>query len=591
MIFGKHVNKYYLKYLPYYTVGILSLLLVDIFFLRIPELYRMLLEGIRYGVVSVDGVARRFDLGFILEVISPSMLLCALIIIVGRFLWRVSLYGAALKVETDIRRQLFDHARGLSRQFYHENKVGNLMALFTNDTETIQQSFGDGVLMCFDALLLGALAISKMWSMNIWLTVLSLIPMALMFITGKIVGKYMTAKWRIRQEAYSELSDFSQESFSGIAVIKAFVKEFRELWEFKKINQKNEDANVEFTKASTTLHILITLFIELVISIILGYGGYLVYSGVFKGAQLIEFMGYFSSVVWPVMAISRLIDMGSRGNASLARVNEFLDTPPDVVDKEGAVELTDVKGEVEICNLSFTYPGSCGESLSDISLHIRPGENIAIIGKTGAGKTTFVDLLARVYNIPDGTIFIDGKDINSLTIASVREAIAYVPQDNFLFSTDIRDNIAFSSDVIDDDKVIEAAEMAAVHDNIIEFTDGYHTRLGERGVTVSGGQKQRIAIARALLKDAPILILDDSVSAVDTATEKTILRNLAKYRKNRTTFLVAHRVSVVEAMDKIIYMEEGRVLDFGTHEELMQRCEPYRKTVELQRLDDEEVMQ
>ncbi|MBQ9084816.1 MAG: ABC transporter ATP-binding protein [Clostridia bacterium] len=587
MIFGKHINRYYLKYLHFILLGVLALLLVDIFQLRLPELYRLIIDGIDKGSVEYEGVMHSFDLDLILEIVAPEMLLCALALVFGRFLWRVCLFGSAIRVETDIRRELFDKARGLSQQFYHKNKVGNLMALFTNDLETIHECFGDGILMFFDALLLGVLAILKMANMNLLLTLFALIPMVFLFLTGMLVGRYMTAKWRIRQEAYSALSDFSQENFSGIAVIKAFVKEARELWAFRKLNKQNEDANVEFTKASTTLHILVTLFVESVVCIILGYGGYLVYTDYFSAGQLVEFISYFTSIVWPVMAISRLIDMRSKGNASLTRISEFLDTPPDIVDKEGAIELENPKGEIQICNLSFTYPDAHSPSLIDIDLHIQPGESIGIIGRTGSGKTTLVDLLARIYNVPDGTVFIDGVDINSLTVSSVRGAIAYVPQDNFLFSTDIRDNIAFSRDEVDDDAVQRAAEWAAVHDNIEGFSEGYRTHLGERGVTVSGGQKQRISIARALLKDAPILILDDSVSAVDTATEEVILSNLKEHRRGRTTILIAHRVSVVEGMDKIVYIDEGRILDYGTHAELLERCAEYRRTVELQRLDDE----
>jgi len=587
LIFGKHINRYYLKYLHFILLGVLALLLVDIFQLRIPELYRLIIDGIDKGSVEYEGVMHSFDLDLILKIVAPEMLLCALALVFGRFLWRVCLFGSAIKVETDIRRELFDKARGLSQQFYHKNKVGNLMALFTNDLETIHECFGDGILMFFDALLLGVLAILKMANMNLLLTLFALVPMVFLFLTGMLVGRYMTAKWRIRQEAYSALSDFSQENFSGIAVIKAFVKEARELWAFRKLNKQNEDANVEFTKASTTLHILVTLFVESVVCIILGYGGYLVYTDYFSAGQLVEFISYFTSIVWPVMAISRLIDMRSKGNASLGRISEFLDTPPDIVDKESAIELENPKGEIQICNLSFTYPDAHSPSLFDINLHIRPGESIGIIGRTGSGKTTLVDLLARIYNVPDGTVFIDGLDINSLTVSSVRGAIAYVPQDNFLFSTDIRDNIAFSRDEVDDDAVRRAAEWAAVHDNIEGFSEGYRTHLGERGVTVSGGQKQRISIARALLKDAPILILDDSVSAVDTATEEVILSNLKEHRRGRTTILIAHRVSVVEGMDKIVYIDEGRILDYGTHAELLERCAEYRRTVELQRLDDE----
>ncbi len=587
MIFGKHINRYYLKYLHMLLLGVLALLLVDFLQLKIPELYSMVINGIDNGYVELDGETRLFNLDFLLEEICLPLIFIAFAIVFGRFLWRVCLFGSAVKIETEIREKMFDNAKNLSQQYYQRNKVGNMMSLFTNDLETIQECFGDGVLMCFDALLLGALAIIKMAKMNGLLTLFSLIPMAFLLIIGTLLGKYMMKKWERRQAAFSALSDFTQENFSGIAVVKAFVKEFRELWAFKKLNEENEKANIDFTKTSVSLRILVTLFVESVICIILGYGGYLVYSGVFNAGQLIEFISYFTSIVWPVMAISHLIELRSRGVASLKRVSELLDAESDVKDREGVEVLTEVKGDIEFRNLTFTYPGESAPALSDVTFSISAGENVGIIGKTGSGKTTLVDLILRIYNVPDGTLFIDGKDVNSVSISSLRSHSAYVPQDNFLFSDTIENNIAFATDRNDLDGVIRAAKLSDVHDNISEFSEGYSTVLGERGVTVSGGQKQRISIARALMKEAPILILDDSVSAVDTKTEETIISNLRQTRLGKTTILIAHRVSTVERMDKIVFLEEGRVAAVGKHEELILDCPEYRRTVELQRLDDE----
>ena len=588
MIFGKHVNKYYFKYAHLLILGILALLLVDFLQLEIPELYRMIIEGIELGEVDVNGEILPFDMNFLVEQICGPMLLIVLAMVFCRFLWRVCLFGAGIKVETDLRSRMFNHSKHLSQQFYHKNKVGNMMSYYTNDLETIQECFGDGVLMFFDALLLGTLAIIKMWNMDRLLTVLTLIPMAFLLLVGTIVGQYMTKKWEARQEAFSALSDFAQENFSGIAVIKAFVKEFRELWAFRKLNKDNEKANIEFTKASVLLHISVTLFVESVICVILGYGGYLVYTDPeFRASHLIEFISYFNSIVWPVMAVSQLIEMGSRGKASLKRISELLETPIDVCDKEGATDVQVVRGDIEFKNLTFRYPEADYDALKDVSFKINAGENVGIIGKTGSGKTTIVDILLRIYNIPDGTVFVDGKDVNQTTIASLRRACAYVPQDNFLFSDTIENNIAFAIDTHDLERVKSVAALSDVHDNISEFAEGYATVLGERGVTVSGGQKQRISIARALLKDASILILDDSVSAVDTETERTIISNLRETRKGKTTILIAHRVSTVEKMDKIIYVEDGNVLAVGSHEELLESSPEYRRTAQLQKLDEE----
>ncbi len=587
MIFGKHINRYYLKYSWVLLIGLLALVFVDIFQLKVPEFYRMVVNGMTYGEVEKDGVMHVFDMDFLLDEICGPMLFVVLFLAFGRFVWRICFFGSGIRVETHLRGRMFDHCKDLSQQYYQVNKVGNLMSLFTNDLETVQDCFGSGIMMVFDALFLGGLAIIKMFRMDALLTLFSLIPMVLLLAIGTIVGKHMMRKWEERQEAFSALSDFSQESFSGIAVIKAFVKEFLELWAFKKLNQKNEKVNVAYTKASTLLHISVTLFVESVICVILGYGGYLVYKGEFNAGQLVEFIGYFTSIIWPVMAISQLIDMQARGKASLGRISELLDAKIDVFDKFDVEDVEELRGNIEFKNLTFRYPDGDYDVLKNASFTINAGENVGIIGKTGAGKTSIVDLILRTYNVPDGTVFLDGKDINKIPIRTVRKYAAYVPQDNFLFSDTIENNIAFATDGGDYHMVERAAKLSDVHDNIKGFSEGYKTVLGERGVTVSGGQKQRISIARALMKDATMLILDDSVSAVDTKTERAILENLRETRKNKTTILIAHRISTVEQMDKIIFVEDGEILAVGAHHELYNTCEEYRTMVELQKLDEE----
>jgi ATP-binding cassette subfamily B protein len=402
-----------------------------------------------------------------------------------------------------------------------------------------------------------------------------------------VVGQHLTKKWDIRQAAFSKLSDFSQESFSGIAVVKAFVKEAVELMAFKKINVENEEANMDHTKASVLMRVLVTMFVESVICVILGYGGYLVYKGEFNAGQLLEFIGYFNAIIWPIMAVSELIDMTSRGKASLDRLGALLDAEITVKDKENVPALQNVRGDITFKNLTFRYPDGEFDALRDISFEIKAGENIGLVGKTGSGKTTLVDLILRTYNVPDGTIFIDGQDVNEVSIHSVRQACAYVPQDNFLFSDTIENNIAFGIPGKTEASVVHAARMADIHSNIQEFSKGYGTVLGERGVTVSGGQKQRISIARALIKDAPILILDDSVSAVDTKTETTILQNLRDTRAGKTTILIAHRISTIENMDKVLFIEDGALAAFGSHPELYHTCPAYRKMVDLQKLEEE----
>ena len=484
---------------------------------------------------------------------------------------------------------MFNKCASLTEEYYERNKVGALMTLFTNDLETVQDCFGWGVLMFCDALFLSVIALVKMFKMDPVLTLLSMIPMVFLVAIGAVLDHHMEKRWDRRQEAFSSLSDFAQETFSGIAVVKAFVKETVRLMSFKKINRENEDSNVSHTSLTTLLHVLVTLFVESVICVILGYGGYLVYKGDFDAGRLVEFIGYFTAIVWPVMAISQLVEMRARGNASLKRIGALLDEEPSLCDREGIENNLPRGGSISFKNLTFRYTGAAKDALSDVSFDIKSGEHVGIVGRTGSGKTTIASLLLRIYSVPDGTLFIGGSDVNSIPIRKVREHIAYVPQDNFLFSDTILNNIAFSTDTADGLAVEESARIADVHDDIKGFKDGYSTVLGERGVTVSGGQKQRISIARALLKDAEILLLDDAVSAVDVKTERAILSSLKEIRQGKTTILIAHRISTVEGMDKIVFIDGGRLVDVGSHEQLLVRCEGYRRTVELQRLEDEEV--
>lgn len=587
MIFGRHINKYYVKYAGWLLLGLAALVLVDYIQLIVPNLYQQVINGMNTGFVTVEGVSVPFDMDFLLDRICMPMVGIVLAMVAGRFLWRVCIFGAAIKVETGLRNEMFDHAKDLSRQFYQENKVGGLMSLFTNDLETVQDCYGSGFLMFFDALLLGGLSVHHMWRMDPLMTALSMIPMALLLASSAVVGRYMMKKWDVRQAAFSKLSDFSQESFSGIAVIKAFVKEAKELMAFKALNRENEEANVDFTRTAVLLRILVTLFVESVVCIILGYGGWLVWKGSFNAGELMEFIGYFESVVWPIMAVSELIDMTSRGRASLKRISELLDAPQDVVDRPDVTPLGEVRGDVEFRHLTFRYPDGEFDALRDVSFSIRAGESVGIVGRTGSGKTTVVDLILRTCNVPDGAVFVDGHDVNSVPIRDVRRAAAYVPQDNFLFSDTIARNIDFTETVPDRQRVSIAAVLADVDHDVRDFPLGYDTVLGERGVTVSGGQKQRISIARALIKDAPILILDDSVSAVDTQTERAILDNLRRTRQGRTTILIAHRISTVEQMDRIIFLEDGAVTAVGDHAGLYETCPAYRRMVELQKLEEE----
>lgn len=584
MIFGRRVNKYYIKYGIYFLLGIIALIFVDIYQLEIPEITGAIVDGISESVLTRDDLISYMG----------RMLIIVTVMFVGRFLWRITIFGNGVRIEADLRDEMFKHSLKLSQRYYSENKVGSIMALYTNDLNTIRMAFGMGTIMLVDALFLGMLAFIKMWNMNKILTIVSVVPLFLIALMGRIIGKYMSKKFQERQKAFADLSDYTQESFSGISVIRAFVKEAKELLAFNRINKDNQEKNIAFAKASVLLQVIITAVISSIFIIIVGYGGYLVYAHrtgvegavVFTIGDLTKFFSFFGALIWPMMAIAQLINLKSQASASMKRINELFDQDLDIQD--GEYELVEeIKGEITYNNLSFSYPNTDKDVLKDISFTIKAGESLGVIGRTGSGKTTLVDLLTRIYNIEKNQLFIDGIDIMDYKVKDVRDNVSYVPQDNFLFSNTISNNINFAKKVLIMEDVIEAAKLADVDENIVEFHEGYETMLGERGVTVSGGQKQRISIARALLKNAPILILDDSVSAVDTKTEETIIENLNRTRKGKTTILIAHRVSTVKQMDKIALIDKGELVGFGTYDELLESNELFKKMVDLQKLEEE----
>ena len=577
MIFGKHINKYYLKYWYLFLLGIISLVVVDYAQLLIPSLLGDLVEKIElYGVIEPE---------YLLQIVG-YMALIALVMFVGRLLWRVTLLRGSIFVESDIRKEMFVHAEQMSQKYFQKNKTGALMALFTNDLETIKESISDGTIYAVDALFLGTMAFIKMAQLNWILAIISIAPLLVLACCGYIVGKFMEKKYALRQEAYEKLSDFAQENFSGISVIKAFVKEAHELRQFTKYNKDNQKINIEYARYTTMLDVCIELLIELSIVLIIIVGGFYVYDDKFTAASLIEFIGLFDAIIWPMIAFAQIINIHSRGTTSLKRVSELLNEKVEILDYLPS-DVSCISGDIEFKNFSFTYPDSDVPSLHNISFKVNKGETIGIVGKIGCGKTTLVNVLLRLYNVEEGTIFIDGVDLMKMPIKLLRDSIGYVPQDNFLFSDKVGNNIRFANKNISQEETEDAARFADVDENIKNFVDGYNTMVGERGVTLSGGQKQRISIARAIVKEPSILILDDSVSAVDVKTEEKILHNIKEKRAGKTTIIVASRVSTVSHLDKILVLKDGSVEAFDSPSNLMKISPTYKRMVELQELEKE----
>lgn len=600
MIFGKNVNHYYIKYFPLFLVGIFALLFVDYIQILLPENYGTLVDAITNSIKqkeegSMPNTGLLLTHPLLMKIIF-NIIMIAVGMFVGRFLWRISILNLGVKVETDLRKKMFLQMEQLSQDYFQSHKIGAQMALYTNDLMSINSCFTDGIIMLIDAVFLGGMAIFKMIKLNFPLTIMASSPLLIIALLGGIIGKQIDKKFDARQSSYEKLSEFTQENFSGIAVIKAFVKEQLELQEFMKHNKQFSKANISFTKLIVGINVLFTALVSSIIIIIVGYGSHLIITtkgleDAFTAGDLITFISLFGLLTWPALALANLINLISQGRTSLKRINGLLNYPIMVKDSEEVkancyYNDVQLEGNIEIRNLNFRYPNSESETLHNVSFTILRNEKVGIIGKTGCGKTTIVDLLTRIYNVNDNSIFIDGIDIMNLPIKKVRALISYVPQDNFLFNTTILENIAFSRTTMTTMEAIRYARFASVDDNIQAFPNQYDTIIGERGVTLSGGQKQRISMARAMAKEAPILILDDSVSAVDTKTEANILKTLMEEFKNNTIILIAHRVSTIEAMDKIILMDEGRVIACGKHQELYDTVPMYKSIVDLQKLED-----
>ena len=587
----KTVWDYYRRYIGLFLIGILADIMVDMAETYVPEFLG--------GIVEI--VSGNPDVVFAdISLIVRNIILIATILMIGRAVLRFTIMRASGLIEAGIRHEMFLKAERLSQRYYHENKIGTIMSWFSSDVEAVEEFVGWGTIMAVDALFLSVISLFKMLRLDPVLSMIALIPMLTLVIWGNKVEKIMSEKWEDRQKQFDRLYDFTQETFTGIRVIKAFVKEAQELKAFSKVAEENKEKNLDFVKMSIRFDVYIEMIIGVTISLLLGVGSYFVYRYMngspvvlfshavsLSPGRLITFIGYVDTLIWPMIAMGQILQMYSRFRTSADRIYAFLDQEEEIHNSENAVKLDDCKGKITFRDFSFAYPDGDRHSLKNVSFEIQPGEMVGLVGKIGSGKTTLVNSLLRLYNIERGKIFIDDVDLMDIDITSLRDAIAYVPQDNLLFSDNIRNNISFANNKADLDQIRKAAIFADVDENIQGFSQGYETVTGERGVTLSGGQKQRISIARAYMKNSPIMIMDDSVSAVDMKTEETILNNINEKRKGKTTIIIASRVSTVAHMDKILVLNDGRVEAFDTPANLMETSRTYQKMVYLQKLESE----
>src|SRR5574344_1798980 len=584
MLFGKYVNKFYKKYFWNFFWGILFLIVVDYIQLLVPKIIGNLTDA--YD--SPSGLTSDF-----LNMNCLYILLIAIGMLAGRFIWRVAILDGAFKITADLRGELFNKTTELSQNYYHNNKVGSIMSYFTNDLDTITDAYGFGLVMLVDAVFMGILSFINMMMVSWQISLITLIPLIILVISAYFIDNKMEKIYNQRQEAFEKMSDYTQEMFSGLRVIKALVREIRESIRFSKVNKENQQKYLALVKFSALLDTLISILSEMMFAISLAIGGYIIYNNYLQGIEgfsrgdMFEFIGYLNAIIWPMIALGQIIALRSRAKTSLKRISVVLDEPIDVKDDDKVIPLNEIKGNITFKDFSYRFKDGDTDALKHVNLDIKVGDNIGIIGKIGSGKSILVNCLLRIDTLHKGEVFIDGHDIMNIPIKQIREAISFVPQDNFLFSSTIKDNIGFSDEKLSDEQIEDAAKFADVHDDIKEFIDGYRTLVGERGVTLSGGQQPRISIARAYAKHAPIMIMDDSVSAVDVKTEEMILKNLKANRKGQTTLIVASRVSTVEHLDKIIVMNDGEVEAFGSPKELLKISPTYQRMAHLQELENE----
>ncbi|MGG5738312.1 MULTISPECIES: ABC transporter transmembrane domain-containing protein [Bacillus cereus group] len=558
-----------------YIIGIIMLFGVALLELVAPRVLGIVVDEINNGTLTSE---KLLNWVILLVVVGITMYIL-------RYLWRIMIFGSSLKLARQLRKNLYEHFTKMSPSFYQSRRTGDLMAHATNDIQAIQQTAGSGVLTLVDSLAVGGCVLVAMGFTISWkLTLLSLIPMPIVAISTNYYGTLLHRRFHKAQQSFSEINDKVQESMSGMKVIRSLGQEKEDLQAFRKKSEDVVHKNMLVARIDSLFDPTISLIVGFSFLIAICYGSLLVVRGELTVGELVTFTTYLGTLVWPMLAFGWLFNIMERGRASYDRVEKILSQTSDVVNRDNAIN-TIASGDVSFAVDSFSYKKNELLNLKDIYFNLRKGETLGIVGRTGAGKTTLLKCLIREYDHFNGELKVGERDIRDLTLHGVRSAISYVPQDHFLFSASIGENIAFGKADATYKEISRAADIACIHNDIFQFPEGYDTVVGERGVSLSGGQKQRISIARALLTNAEILILDDCLSAVDAKTEETILTALKRERAEKTTIITAHRLSAIQHANLILVIDEGRVMQRGTHEQLMKENGWYKEMYESQQLE------
>lgn len=577
MKFLKSISRYMKPYKTKYIIGVLWLIVIDTLVIYVPQILRNFANDYQNGTLTKD------------KLVTYALLTigAGLIMSIGRYFWRVCLFGSARRIEYDIRRQLFNHWLSMDNEFYNYHKIGDLMAYATNDINSVRMFTGEGIMMSVDSSFMLIFTIIMMIrTVGVKMTATTLFPIP---ITAAIViasGKVFYKIFRKRQEAYAKLSDVTTESFSGISVVKAFVEEESTKKRFDEANKNYYNKDLNVVKTQTFFFPFMVLLAGISYMLVIFFGARYVIDGTISLGDFVALYTYVGIIMWPARSLGIIIGQIQQGSAGLFRIDEMLKNKPTIKDVENPIRLPEDKTSIEFKNVSFKYPGEENYALKNISFKLENGKSLALVGKTGSSKSTILKLIFREYLPDEGEILIDNQPIEKIRINDLSEKTGYVPQDNFLFSESLRENIAFSFERdYDVDEVYDAAKKSGVYNDIMDFKDDFETVIGERGVTLSGGQKQRVSIARALIKNPSLLVLDDSLSAVDTNTEKSILEALSKI--NATEVIIAHRISTIKGCDEIIFLEDGHIKERGTHDELVELDGEYNKMYQNQLLEDE----